>query len=172
MDVIDQTNGSELPPVLHKPARRFRWILVLAVVSITLCALPAYFWTNIEAVLATQPTREPAPVPLLAPEDREALSEIRSGQRQAIDEIAELNRNIGTQQADLKRMADQIEALTTKIVALQNLPLAASVPPAAPPPAPRPILRPAKRTMQPSKPEGPVSVRGAPLTPETDSDQR
>ncbi|WP_271593253.1 hypothetical protein [Bradyrhizobium sp. CCBAU 65884] len=98
------------------------------VVSISLCTLPAYFWINIEAVFATQPTREPVHAPLLAPEGREALPEIRSGQRQAIDEIAELNRNISTQQADLKRVADQREALTAKIVSLQNRPFAASVP--------------------------------------------
>lgn len=97
---------------------------------------------------------------------------MRSGQRQAIDEIAELNRNIGAQQADLKRMADQIEALTAKIVSLQNSPAATPVPPAPSPPPPHPVLKPAKRTIQPSKSEGPVSVGGAPLPAEPDSDQR
>ncbi|WP_235886005.1 hypothetical protein [Bradyrhizobium niftali] len=42
--------------------------------------------------------------------------------------MAELNRNIGAQQADLRRMADQIEALTAKIVCLQNLPVATTLP--------------------------------------------
>ncbi|MGY0576065.1 hypothetical protein ACTGJ9_037805 [Bradyrhizobium sp. RDM12] len=42
------------------------------------------------------------------------------GQRRAIVEIAELNHNIGAQQADLKWMADQIEALTANIVSLQK----------------------------------------------------
>lgn len=125
---------------------------------------------NIETVFATSPAREPVPVLGLSPEDREALSEIRSGQRQAIDEIAELNRNIGGQHADLKRMVDQIEALTEKFESLQNIPAPTSVPPAPSPPAAHPVLRPAKRMVQPSKPEGPISVGGAPLPPEPDSD--
>lgn len=172
MDVIDQANASELPPVLHKYQRRFSWSLALVVVSISLCAGTANYWTNIEAVFATSPTREPVPVLGLSPEDREVLSEIRSGQRPAIDEIAELNRNIGAQQADLKRMADQIGALTAKVVTLQDLPVATSVPPAPSPPTPHLALRPVKRTIQPFKPGGPVSVGGAPLPPEPDSDQR
>lgn len=59
MDVIDQANASELPPVLHKSPRRFSWILALVVVSISLCAGAAYYWTNIETVFATSPAREP-----------------------------------------------------------------------------------------------------------------
>ncbi|WP_369726158.1 hypothetical protein AB8Z38_16685 [Bradyrhizobium sp. LLZ17] len=166
MDVIEQVNASELPPVLHKSSRRFSWSLALVAVSIALCAGVAYCWSNIETAFATLSAHEPVPVPSLSPEDRETLSEIRSGQRQAIEEMAELNRSIGAQQADLTRMADQIEALTANIVSLQNLPLAMTVPPTPPPPAPHPVLRPVKRVIQPPKPEGPVSVGGVPLAPE------
>ncbi|UQR61196.1 hypothetical protein LRP30_30095 [Bradyrhizobium sp. C-145] len=172
MDVIDQASASELPPVLHKSSRRFSWILAIVVISFGLCAGAAYYWTDIEAVFATSSVHEAASKPGLPPEDREALSEIRLGQQMARDELAELNRNIGAQQADLKRMADQIEALTAKIESLQNIPVPASVLSAPSPPAAHPTLRPAKRVVQPSKPEGPISVGGAPLIPEPGSDQR
>lgn len=172
MDVIDERNASELAPTLHKSPRRFSWIILLLAISITLCAAAAFYWTNIETVFVTSSAHEPVAVPGLSPEDRETLSEIRSGQRQTMDEIAELNRNIGAQQADMKRMADQIEALTAKLVSLQDLPEATTAPPIPPPPAPRPILRPVKRVIPPPKPAGRVSVGGAPLPPERDSDHR
>ncbi|MGY3396016.1 putative coiled-coil protein SlyX [Bradyrhizobium sp. USDA 3311] len=172
MDVIDQANASELPPVLHKSPRRFSWILALVIISFGLCAGAAYYWTNIETVFATSSAREPVPIAGLSPEDREALFQIRSGQQKASDEIAELSRNIGAQQADLKRMAGQIEALTAKIESLQNLPVPAPVPQAPSLPAVHSALKPAKRVVQPSKPEGPISIRGAPLIPEPGADPR
>ncbi|OPZ00059.1 hypothetical protein A5906_23845 [Bradyrhizobium sacchari] len=174
MDVIDEANASELPRVLHKSSRRLSWVLALVVISFGLCAVAAYVWTNMETIWERSSQREPAPMLSLLPEDREALSEIRSGQQKASDEIAEFNRNISAQQADLKRMAAQIEALTAKIETLQSSPVAASAAATAPapsPPAAHSVLRPAKRTVQPSKPEGPISVGGAPLIPEPGSGQ-
>lgn len=172
MDVIDETSASELAPILHKSPRRFSWVLALLAVSIGLCAAAAFYWMNIEAVLVTSSAHEPVAVPSLLPEDREILSEIRSGQRQTVDEIAELNRNIGVQQAYLKRMADQIEALTAKLGSLQDAPGATTVSPTPPAPTPHSVLRPVKRVIQPPKPAGRISVGGAPLPPEPDSDQR
>ncbi|OPY95224.1 hypothetical protein A5906_09605 [Bradyrhizobium sacchari] len=171
-NVVDQANGSELPPVLHRSTRRFAWLFALMAVCIGLCAGAAYFWINIERVFETSSAREVDPTPRLSPEDREALSEIRSGQQRASDQIEELNRNIGTQQTDLKRLADQIEALTSKIESLQNPAVAAPVTPAPSPPPAHLVSRPAKRVVQPSRPEGPVSVGGAPLIPEPTTDQR
>ncbi|WP_456682924.1 hypothetical protein [Bradyrhizobium sp. USDA 3311] len=171
-DVIDQANASELPPVSRKSPRRVSWILALVVISVGLCAGAAYYWSNIETVFATSSAHEPVPITGLSPEDREALLQIRSGQQKASDEIAELNRNIGAQQTDLKRMADQIEALTAKIESLQKLPVPAPTPPVPSPPAAHSALKPAKRVVQPSKPEGPISIGGAPLIPERGTDQR
>jgi len=179
MDVIDQANASDLPPDLHRPSRRFSWILVLLAVSIGLCAGGAYYWTSAEAPPGTSSAREAAQTTGLSHEEKEALWEIRLGQQKASDEIekasdgiAELNRNMGAQQADLKRMADQIEALTAKIESLQNSPVPTSVPEAPSPPAARPVSRPVKRMVQPSKSEGPISVGGAPLIADPGSDQR
>ncbi|MEY9590826.1 putative coiled-coil protein SlyX [Bradyrhizobium yuanmingense] len=177
MDVID--NASELPPDLHRPSRSFSWFLALLAVSIGLCAGGAYYWTSTETLSGTLLGREAAQMTALSHEEKEALWEIRSGQQKASDEIekasdgiAELNRNMGAQQADLKRMADQIEALTAKIESLQNSPVPTSVPAAPSPPAARLVSRPVKRMVQPSKSEGPISIGGAPLIADPGSDQR
>ncbi|MBB4380435.1 putative coiled-coil protein SlyX [Bradyrhizobium sp. SBR1B] len=177
MNVIDEASASELPRALHKSSRRSSWILALLVVCFGLCAAGAYFGTNfgtnLETILARSPAHELSPIPGLSPEDRQALLEVRSGQHRASDEIAELQQHIVAQQTDLRRMADRIEALTAQIESLQNLSVSASAaasdPPVLSPPVARPVLRPAKRAAQPAKPEGPISVGGAPLISESNS---
>lgn len=172
-NVIDQVSGLEPPPVLHRSSRRFASFFALAAVSIGLCAGTAYFWTNLEEIFEKPSARNVVPTAGLSPEDREALLEIRSEQQKASDQIGEINRNIGAQQDDLKRMADQIEALTSRIESLQKSTVPSSVllAPSPPPPA-APLSRSAKRAVQPAKPEGPVSVGGAPLISEPSTNQR
>lgn len=172
-NVIDEASSLEPPPVLHRSSRRFAWFFSLAAVSIGLCAGAAYFGINAEAIFEKPSAPEVVPTTSLSPEDREALLEIRSAQQKASDQIGEINRNIGAQQDDLKRMADQIEALTSRIESLQKpiVPSSVLLAPSSPPPAP-PVSRPAKRAVQPAKPEGPVSVGGAPLISEPSTNQR
>ncbi|WOH52222.1 MULTISPECIES: hypothetical protein [Bradyrhizobium] len=164
MEMMDQTAGSDLPPVLHTSSRRVSWLLLLVVVLVGLCAAGAYFWTNVGQFVETvAAAREVATMPSLSPEDRAALSEIQSGQQKASDELAELNRSISAQLADLTRISDQIAALTLRIDSLQN-----PAPTASPPHVPRPtpghaVSEPAKTLVRSSKPQGPVSVGGAPL---------
>ncbi|MBB4373056.1 putative coiled-coil protein SlyX [Bradyrhizobium sp. cir1] len=138
--------------------------------------------TNIETFAEALPAREVVPPTLgLSPEDRDVLLGIQSGQQKTAAEIAELNRNVDAQQAELKRISDQIAALTQRIEELQNPALVASPPaasppaaspPAASPPPVRTTSKPAKRDVRPSKPQGPVSVGGAQLTAEPSTEQR
>lgn len=171
-NVTDQVSNLEPPSVLHKSSRRFASFFALAAVSVGLCAGAAYFWINAEEIFEKPTAREVTPTTALSPEDREALLEIRSEQQKASDRIGEINRNIGAQQDDLKRMADQIVTLTSRIESLQKPTAPSSVlAPSSPPPA-APGSRPAKRVVQPAKPEGPVSVGGAPLISEPSPNQR
>ncbi|WP_027556133.1 hypothetical protein [Bradyrhizobium sp. Cp5.3] len=164
MNVIDQANGSELPPALHRSSRRFLWAFAL-IVAIGLCVGGAYLGTDIEKFIEKPASREVASMPALSP-DRTTLSEIRSGQQEVSETIAELNRNMGAQQAELQRISDQIAALSSRIESLQNTAAPASLPPAPPPPPAQAVSKPTKRLVQPSKPEGPVSIGGAPLVSE------
>ncbi|KYK44281.1 hypothetical protein A1D31_36990 [Bradyrhizobium liaoningense] len=115
-----------------------------------------------EALEEAPPAHEVEPSTLgLSPEDRAALLEIQSGQQRTADELAELNRNVDAQQANLKRISDQMAALVQRIEQLQNPAAVASPSPAAFPPPVRTTSKPAKRDVDPPKPQGPG---GAPLT--------
>ncbi|MGY3034144.1 putative coiled-coil protein SlyX [Bradyrhizobium sp. USDA 4354] len=99
----------------------------------------------------------------LSLEDRAALFEINWAQQKTGDEIAVLNSRINAQRDDLKGILDQITMLTSRIDSLQSLtpvPSAASEPPLSPAPAASSVAR--KRFGR-SKPQGPVSVGGAPV---------
>nr|WP_167532975.1 hypothetical protein [Bradyrhizobium cajani] len=163
-----------MPPV---PSKGFRWIFALLAVLLVLCAGGVYFWANIETFAEAPSAHEVVPPTLgLSPEDRDVLLGIQSGQQKTADEIAELNRNVGAQQAEVKRISDQIAALTQRIEQLQNPALVASPAPAPAPAASSPSVRttskPAKRGVRPLKPQGPISVGGAPLTAEPSTEQR
>ncbi|SFQ22858.1 hypothetical protein SAMN05216330_12014 [Bradyrhizobium sp. Ghvi] len=164
-----QSQASELPPVLQRPSKGFRWIFALLAALLAFCAGGAYFWTNIETFVQAPPAHEVESPPLgLSPEERAVLLGIQSGQQKTADELAELNRNVDAQQADLRRISDQFADLTRRIEELQNAPPAS---PAASPPPMR-TTKPAKRDVRPPKPQGPVSLGGAPLTAEPSTKQR
>lgn len=172
MDVIDQANASELPAALRKSSRHFPWVFGLVAILIGLGVGGACYWPHIDGFLEASGAPEIAPMPSLSSEDKAVLSEIRSGQQEASEELAALNRNISAQQADLQRMSEQIAVLTSRIESLQSSPNAAP-PPADPrPPAAHTASKSATRANRPSRPEGPVSVGGAPLVSEPETDRR
>ncbi|WP_246174250.1 hypothetical protein [Bradyrhizobium paxllaeri] len=161
MEMMDEATGSDLPPSLHTSSKRVPWVLLLVIVLVGLCAAGAYFWTNVGQFVETSAARDVGPMPGLSPEDRATLSEIQSGQQKTSDELAELNRSINAQLADLTRMSDQIAALTSRLDSLQN-----PTPTASSPHVPRPghaVSESAKKPVRSTKPQGPVSVGGAPL---------
>ncbi|KWV54754.1 hypothetical protein AS156_06915 [Bradyrhizobium macuxiense] len=170
MEMMDQAADSDLPSVLQGSSRRVPWGLALMVLLLGLCAAGAYFWRTVAEFVDTATAREVAPMPGLSSEDRAALSEIQSGQQKASDQIAELNRNFDAQRADLKRLSDQIAALTLRIDALQIPVPSASPPPVPPSPQAHAVSRLTKKLVRPAKPAGAVSVGGAPLIlgPKTD----
>ncbi|MGY3146237.1 putative coiled-coil protein SlyX [Bradyrhizobium sp. USDA 3397] len=168
MDVIDQANGSELPAVLRKSSRRLPWVFGLVAILTGLWVGGARYWPHIDTFLEASGTPETVSIPALSSEDKAILSEIHLRQQEAGEELTALNRNINAQQADLQRMLDQIAVLTSRIDALQS-PATAAPPPADPrPPAAHAASKAITRASRPSKPEGPVSVGGAPLASEVD----
>ncbi|WP_439360557.1 hypothetical protein [Bradyrhizobium sp. DASA03007] len=163
MDLIDQAAASDLRRLLHRPSRRMLPVLVLPLVLVGSCAAGAWFWANLEELVETPESRQVASTMSLSPEDRASLSEIKWAQQKAGDEIAELNRRIDAQQDVLKAILDQITVLTSRIDSLQSLtpvPSAASVPPLSPA---RAVSSVASKRLGRSKPQGPVSIGGAPL---------
>lgn len=163
MDLIDQAAASDLRPLLRGPSRRILPVLVLPLVLVSSCAAGVWLWANLEAFVETPEARDVASTISLSLEDRAALFEINWAQQKTDDEIAVLNSRINAQRDDLKGILDQITMLTSRIDLLQSVtpvPSAASEPPLSPARAASSVTR--KRFGR-SKPQGPVSVGGAPV---------
>ena len=106
---------------------------------------------------------EPAAPPAVAAADKPVgLKDVEALQQQLAAAIQSNAQLLSSQQAELKRLADQVAVLSAKVDLLER-PVAsaqASVPsPAPPPPAP---TAPRKRPAAPKQPAG-ISVGGAPL---------
>lgn len=168
MDAIEQPAASELPPVLHRSSRHLGWVVV---VFVCLCTAGVYFLTDVRQYLESSAVRDAAPTRNMSPDDRAVLSEVISGEQKASDGIAELNRSITAQEADLKRISDQIAALTSRIDSLPNLVLTASRPSVPSPPSAQADPKPVRKLAPPSKPQGPTSVGGAPLVSPPGTDE-
>lgn len=163
MDLIDQAAASDLRPLLHGPSRRILPVLVLPLALVGSCAAGAWLWANLEEFVETPEARDVASTMSLSLEDRASLSEIKWAQQKAGDEIAVLNRRIDAQRDDLKAILDQITMLTSRIDSLQSLtpiPSAASEPPLS---SARAVPYVSRKRFGRSKPQGPVSVGGAPV---------
>lgn len=168
MDAIEQPAALDLPPVLYRSSTRLGWVVV---VFVCLCTAGVYFLTDVRQYLESSAAREVAPTLSLSPDDTAVLSEILSAQQKASDEIAELNYSITAQQAELKRISDQIAALTSRINSLPNLVLT-GLPSSVPsPPSAQADPTPARKLAPPSKSQGPISVGGAPLVSPPGTDE-
>jgi uncharacterized coiled-coil protein SlyX len=100
--------------------------------------------------------------------DAEALPDILATQQKVTEDLAALGRTVADQQEQLKTIADQLAALTSKVEGLQRAgPASVPLPDAAPPPR-APIAQAAPRPRKPPsrtpKPSGPISTGGAPLS--------
>ncbi|WP_265440471.1 hypothetical protein [Bradyrhizobium sp. SEMIA] len=157
MDLMDQAAASDLRPLLRGP-RRILPVLVLPLVLVGSCAAGAWLWANLEAFVETPE----ASMMSLSLEDRASLFEIKWAQQKTADEIAVLNSRINAQRDDLKGILDQITILASRIDSLQSLTTvpSASEPPLSPARAASSVAR---KRFRRSKPQGPVSVGGAPV---------
>ena len=116
--------------------------------------------------VAVQPPHKTAPDPIPDPVVRAALKDIQLSQQQNAAVLVSLTQSSATQQADSKRISRQLSSLSAQVDALQSAgtPLTTS---SIPHPNPRArVLRASRKIIPPlPKPVGPVSVRGAPLSP-------
>jgi uncharacterized coiled-coil protein SlyX len=148
-------------------SRVLGFIAVLAVIG----AAAVYVFLNydrlVEAAPATQSTA--ASPPGSSPE-AVPLQDIMALQEQMADSLEATRRDVATQQADLKKLSDQVSALVAKIDELQS-----SAQPAAPSDPVRPAAIAAQKkptAPKPPKPTGAISVGGAPLPPSPPQEDR
>ena len=149
----------EVPPA---PARR-RWVAPVVVVCLALVgagsALAWHSWGG------GWPSWPALPVGT-APADTEkpvALKDFQALQQQTAAAAQSTAQQLAAQQAEIKRLSDQVAALTARIDTLQNT--AASAQAAAPAPAPSPAPPPpaARKRAAAPKQQPAISVGGAPL---------
>lgn len=158
------------------PPRRSRTILVgiAAIALAVIGAGSAVLWHSFGGNLPALPslpsfasTSGTEPSASVAVADKPVgLKDLQALQQQITGSIQSNAQLLASQQAELKRLADQLAVLTAKVDLLErpaasaqaSLPTAA---PAAPPPAP---AAPRKRPAAPKQPAG-ISVGGAPLPP-------
>jgi hypothetical protein len=133
----------------------------LAVMS----AATAYTLTNFNRFVEQSP-HETASVPIPDPVVSATLKDIQTSQQQNAAVLVSLTQSSATQQADLKRISRQLFSLAAQADALQS-----AVTPLTTSSIPQPNTRARvggssrKITSRLPKPVGPVSVRGAPLSP-------
>jgi uncharacterized coiled-coil protein SlyX len=156
--------GDRLVP----PARR-RWLWPAVVAGLAMVGIAsALAWRTYGGGPLTLPsflsaTEQTAAPPAVAAADKPVtLKDVQALQQQIAGPLQSNAQLLAAQQAELKRLSDQMSALTAKVEALEH-PAAsaqASLPASAPP---APASAPRKKPAAP-KPPG-ISVGGAPLPP-------
>jgi hypothetical protein len=155
------------PMVLRRASSPVPAIVLCLSVLAAICAATAYAVSN--GRFAEQFWLETASAAIPDPTVSATLKDIRSSQQQNATKLLEnaavvesLTQSSIAQQADLKRIFDQLSSLAARVDAIQNVatPVTTSTQPTARVPAVRPSQ---KKPSRIPKPSGPVSVGGAPL---------
>jgi uncharacterized coiled-coil protein SlyX len=153
---------------LHQPApARRRWVPVAVVAGLALLGSASawawYVWGDGLPALPSFTSSGPAPgaAPAEVPDKTVGLKDFQAFQQQIGATMQSTAQLVAAQQAEIKRLSDQVAALSAKIDTLQPPAASAQAAP-VPPPSPSPAAR--KRPAAPKQPPG-ISVGGAPLPP-------
>ncbi len=146
--------------------RRRRWVgvvgaLGLAVVGVV-SALLWHTWSDGVPIFPSAASEKPAAAEAAA-NRTVGVADFQAFQQQIAGTMQSTSQLLGAQQAEIKRLSDQIAALAARIDALQSPAASASAQaalPTAPTPAP---AAPRKRPIAAKKPAPAISVGGAPL---------
>ena len=115
---------------------------------------------------AEEPSHETASSPIPDPLVGATLKDIQSSQQKNAAMLELLTQSSATQQADLKRISDQLSSLAAQADALQSTVTPVTTSSIPQPNARARVVRTSrKETSRLPKPVGPVSVGGAPLSP-------
>jgi uncharacterized coiled-coil protein SlyX len=152
---------------LHPPVpERRRWVPIAVVAGLALLgsgsAWAWYTWGDGLPALPsfTSSVAAPGAAPAV-PDKTVGLKDFQAFQQQIAATLQSTGQLVAAQQAEIKRLSDQVAALAGKIDAQQRAASAQAVPP-APPPSPPPAAAARKRAASPKEPPA-ISVGGAPL---------
>jgi len=139
------------------------------VISLTFFALAfisaatAYALSNFSRFAERSP-HETASAPIPDPLISATLKDIQLAQQRSAAVLESLTQSFAVQQTDLKRISDQLASLAARVDVLQNTPETTSAIP-RPNDRARAVRTSHKKPSLLPRPLGPVSVRGAPLSP-------
>jgi uncharacterized coiled-coil protein SlyX len=170
---FDEKWDGEDRPVALRRRRRAPWIAALLVGLAMAGAGGAFLWMNMDKLVQLT-SRDASDSADATSADKAMLTDLLATQQKTTEDLDTVKAAVEDQQGQLKSIADQLAALTSKVDALQA-PAAAPPPPPAPaPPAARAQLAPkaAKKPPRAPKSTGPISVGGAPLTAAPDANAR
>jgi uncharacterized coiled-coil protein SlyX len=167
----EKWDGQDRPVALQR-RRRAPWIAALLVGLAMAGAGGAFLWMNMDKLVQLT-SRDASDSADATSADKAMLTDLLATQQKTTEDLDTLKAAVEDQQGQLKSIADQLAALTSKVDALQAP--AAAPPPQPPVPAPpgaRAQLAPkaaAKKPPRAPKSTGPISVGGAPLTAAPDA---
>ncbi|WP_375411220.1 hypothetical protein [uncultured Bradyrhizobium sp.] len=157
------------------PQRR-RWIPVAVVAALALFGIASAFaWRAYGGVaFPSMPSFSfgtgPQTAPVAAAADKPvALKDLQAMQQQLAGPLQSNAQLLAAQQAEIKRLSDQVAALAAKVDTLERPPAPAQAAlPASAPPAPTPVSpAPRRKPAAPKQPPPAISVGGAPLPQST-----
>jgi uncharacterized coiled-coil protein SlyX len=145
------------PGVTLRPRRSWIFRLFAAIAGVAIFAgAAAYLLLNHDHLFDTAPA---AQLPIsVSVEETVSLEDFRSFQQDMAAKLEAVRLAAADQQADLRRLAEQMSALAAKLDTLQSAAVAAPVRP--------PVVAMSKRPVPPKKPASTISVGGAPLPPQ------
>ncbi len=161
-------NAPEEIEDLHQPVpERRRWVPIAVVAGLALFgAASAWLWyaggNGLPALPSfTSSVATPGAAPAEVPDKTVGLKDFQAFQQQIAGTLQSTAQLVAAQQAEIKRLSDQVAALSAKIDAQQRPAASAQAAAPAPPPSPPPSAA-RKRATAPKQPPA-ISVGGAPL---------
>jgi uncharacterized coiled-coil protein SlyX len=163
------------PPVHLSRGRSSRGFAIAAVL-VVIAGAAGFAWLTFGDRISEIPSfgSTPGPVAAVAASDTGlvAASDFQAFQQQTSEALQSATQLLSAQQAELRRLSEEVSRLTAKIDLLQSTVAVASVKPPSPPspasatpslpPAPAAATAPRKKPVVP-KPAGAISLGGAPL---------
>jgi hypothetical protein len=158
--------------------RRRSPVVPIAVVMFAVIASgAAYLWLSYDDQVRSEVLAAPPGGPVIASgEESVSRADFDTFKRQAAESLQSTIEGPDAQKADLKRLSDQVAALSANVDALQSatssMPAQAPIVPAATSIVPsRPAVMAQHKRPSVPKPSGPISIGGAPLPPAPPSDR-
>jgi hypothetical protein len=142
--------------------KRGPWLSIVVVIGLAIIGVAsAFLWRaysdSVSPYSSFASAKGPATVD--AADKPVTLKDFQAFQQQIAGPLQSTTQLLAAQQAEIKRLADQVSVLSAKVDLLQR-PLASAQ---AAMPAPQPVAPAPRRKPAPPKPAGPISTGGAPI---------